>query len=58
VATAFADYIRDIDRILIAKIELGVNDLQDYDFSGAYNDEVDPEEVADDMIAENNYPGG
>ena len=54
--SSFASWMKDIDNLLTAQIGLGVDDLADYDFSGAFEDEVDPEEVADNMIAENNYP--
>lgn len=54
--TTFANYMRDIDNLITAKSGLGVNDLADYNYRDAFNDEVDPEEVADEILAENNFP--
>ena len=55
-AYTFAKYMKDIDIALTTKCGLGVNDLGDFDYSGAFNDERDPEEVADDILADNDFP--
>ena len=52
----FASYMKDIDNLLTAKSGLGVDDLADYAYRDAFTDEVDPEEVADEVLAENNFP--
>jgi len=54
----FASFMKSVDVALTAECGLGVNDLADFDYSGAFNDERDPQEVAYDVLAENDFPHG
>lgn len=53
---SFASYMKEIDQILTRKCGLGVNDLADYLYADAFDNEIDPEEVADEVLAENGFP--
>jgi hypothetical protein len=48
--------MKDVDREITSICGLGVNDLGDFDYSGAFEDERDPAEVAHDVLEENDYP--
>ena len=53
----FASFMKDVNVALTRKSGLGVNDLADFCYADAFNDERDPEEVADDVLEENGFPG-
>ena len=48
--------MRDVDREVTRISGLGVDDIGDFDYSGAFADECDPEEVAHDVLQENDFP--
>lgn len=52
----FASFMRDVDREITRISTLGVDDLGDFDYSSAFADECDPEEVAHDVLVENDFP--
>ena len=52
----FASFMKDVDREVTRISGLGVDDLGDMDFSGAFADERDPIEVAHDLLEENDFP--
>lgn len=53
----FAKWLKEVDQEISKIAEgFGLDDLPDYDYSGAFNDEEDPREVAAMVVAENNYP--
>ncbi len=52
----FEDWMLDVDRLMTRESGLGVDDLSDYNYRDAYNDQVTPAEVVADVLAENNYP--
>lgn len=54
--TTYASFMRDVDNALTNKCGFGVNDLADFAYADAFRDERDPEEVADDVLAENDFP--
>ena len=49
---SFEDWMKRIDSILIGKIGLGVNDLVDRDWWSAWNDELEPDEAIETLIAD------
>jgi len=53
---AFASWMKDVDRELTRISGLGVNDLADFAFADAFNDERDPLEVAEEMLQEEGFP--
>jgi len=53
---SFASWMQEVDRELTKLCGLGVNDLADYRYADAFNDELDPAEVAEDVLAENDFP--
>ena len=52
----FAKWMKEIDREVMRLSGLGVNDLADFDFSGSFESEVDPIEVAHELLEENDFP--
>lgn len=52
----FASFMKDVDSALTRKCGLGVNDLADFCYHDAFEDERDPEEVADDVLEDNDFP--
>lgn len=53
---SFAAWLKDVDTALTRRCGLGMNDLADFCYADAFNDERDPEEVAEDVLAENDFP--
>jgi hypothetical protein len=52
----FASWMKEVDEHVSAISGLGVNDLSDYPFSDAFNDERDALEVAEELLEENDFP--
>ena len=48
---AFADWLGDVDRILESKIGLGSEDLPDWNWREAYDEESEPEDAVEDYIS-------
>ena len=55
-STSFASWMQDVDRELTRLSGLGVNDLSDYAYADAFNDEEDPAEVAYEVLIDNKFP--
>lgn len=50
IATAFARYMRVIDKILLDELGLHIEDLPDYDYASAFMEGMMEYEVVDDII--------
>lgn len=48
--------MKKVDLEINAICGLGVNDLADYRYADAFNDELDPVEVAEEVLIENGFP--
>ena len=49
---SFEDWMKNVDRILIGKIGLSSRDLVDRDWWCAWDDELDPAEAIETLIAD------
>lgn len=49
----FAQFMRQVDAEIEKRVGLSYSDLADYPYYDAYEDDVDPVEVARDVIEEN-----
>lgn len=54
--TTFASFMKDVDREVARISGLGVYDLSDFNFKDAFDDERDPNEVAHELLEENDFP--
>lgn len=54
--STFAKWMKEVDAEVSRISGLGVNDLSDFCFADAFNDERDPVEVAEELLEENDFP--
>lgn len=52
----FANFMKDVDREVTRISGLGVDDLPDYCFHDAFENEEDPREVARDVLEGADFP--
>jgi hypothetical protein len=53
---SFLAWMRKVDAALEARCGLTSGDLADFAYRDAFEDECDPEEVADEVLEENGFP--
>lgn len=55
-APDFQDYLRECDRLCESIAGVSIYDLPDWDYASAYEDQVDPQEVVDELLEDNGWP--